>query len=134
MRSKVSTVEDAWTLVVAGAEQRAVIMLTGVAAISVRRMRAALRKLAKHTPECAPAQMTWKDAAQAAAALSPQRLQARKIAEAIRKAVGTATVPVSVIAEALAMTNPAIPDALMDAWETNNGMRGVRHDVQTVSA
>lgn len=133
MRSNVSAVEDAWTLVVAGAEQRAVIMLTGVAAVSVKRMRAALRKLTKHAPECAPARMTWKDAAQAAAALSPQRLQARKIADTLRKALGSEPLPVCVFAEALAMTNAALPGALMNTWATlappatTNVTRGVRH-------
>ena len=127
MRSNVSAVEDAWTLVVAGAEQRAVMMLTGVAAISLKRMSAALRKLTKHAPECVPARMTWKEADHRAAAMAKGQPQAGTIAEAIRKVVGTATVPVSVIAEALAMTNAALPDALMGAWENTNRMRGVRH-------
>ena len=108
-------------------------MLTGVAAVSVKRMRAALRKLTKHAPECAPARMTWKDAAQAAAALSPQRLQARKIADTLRKALGSEPLPVCVFAEALAMTNAALPGALMNTWATlappatTNVTRGVRH-------
>ncbi len=127
MRSNVQTVEDAWALVVAGAEPQAVRRLTNVSPISVKRMRTALKKLTKHAPECAPARMTWKEADHRATALSKGQPQARTIAEAISKAAGTATVPVSVIADALAMANPALPGALMDHWQANNVTRGVRH-------
>lgn len=126
MRSNVSAVEDAWTLVVAGAEQRAVMMLTGVAAISVKRMRAALRKLTKDAPECVPARMTWKDAAHEAAALTAERQQTRTLADTLRSALGSA--PVRVLADALAMTNASLPGALMEAWAHNNVTRGVRHE------
>lgn len=127
MRSNVRTVENAWALVVAGAEPEAVRRLTGVSPVSVKRMRAALKKLTNHAPECAPARMTWKEAGRSAAALSKGQPQARTIAKAVSKAAGTAAVPVSVIAEALAMTNPALPGALVNLWAANNEMRGVRH-------
>lgn len=126
MRSNVSAVEDAWAFVVAGAEQRAVMMFTGVAAISVKRMRAALRKLTKHAPECVPARMTWKEAAPMAAALTAERQQARTLADTLRSALGSA--PVRVLADALAMTNASLPGALMEAWAHNNATRGVRHE------
>lgn len=125
MRSNVSAVEDAWAFVVAGAEQRAVMMFTGVAAISVKRMRAALRKLTKHAPECIPARMTWKEAAPMAAALTAERQQARTLADTLRSALGSA--PVRVLADALAMTNASLPGSLMEAWAHNNVTRGVRH-------
>lgn len=127
MRSNVQTVEDAWALVVAGAEPSAVRRLTGVSPISVKRMRTALKKLTKHASECIPARMTWKEADGRAAALSKGQPQARTIAAAISKSAGAAAVPVSVIAEALAMTNAALPGALMDHWAANNVTRGVRH-------
>jgi len=127
MRSNASTVEDAWALVVAGAKPRAVRILTDVSPVSIKRMRATLTKLAKHAPECVPVRMTWKEANHLAAAAAKGQPQAGTIAEAIRKAVGTAAVPVSVIAEALAMTNAALPGALMNTWANNNVTRGVRH-------
>ena len=119
---------DAWAYVVAGAPHTAAVMFTGVSLKTLARMATALRKLTKHAPEYVPARMTWKEADHLAAAVAKGKPQAATIAEAIRKAVGTATVPVSVIAEALTMTNAALPDALMDAWENNNRMRGVRHE------
>lgn len=121
MRSEAQAVEDAWALMVAGAEPPAVNYLTGVSMKTLKRMRTALNKLAKHATECAPARMTWKEADQRAATLD----HARKIAEAIRKAAGTA--PARVVAEALAMANASLPTALMDLWTANNVMRGVRH-------
>lgn len=133
-RSTAQAMDDAWAAVVAGAPHTAAAMFTGVSLKTLERMAAALRKLTKRAPECIPVRMTWKEADHRAAAVTKGQPQAGTIAEAIRKAVGTATVPVSVIAEALAMTNAALPDALMDAWENTNRMRGVRHDVQTVSA
>ncbi len=128
MRSNVSSIEDAWAYVVAGAPQEAAAMFTGVSMKTLERMRTALRKLKKHAPECVPSRMTWKEADRRAALLSKGLPQARTIAEAISKAAGAATVPVSVIAEALAMTNAALPDALMNTWAKNNVTHGVRHE------
>lgn len=119
--------DDAWAAVVSGASHTTVAMFTGVSLKTLDRMAAALRKLTKHAPG-APVWMTWKEADHRAAAVAKGQPQAGTIAEAIRKAVGTATVPVSVIAEALAMTNAALPDALMDTWENTNRMRGMRHE------
>lgn len=121
MRSEAQTVEGAWALMVAGAKPPAVSYLTGVSLKTLKRMRAALNKLAKHAPECAPARMTWKEADQRAATGD----QARTIAEAIRKAAGAA--PVRVVADALAMASATLPGALMDHWTSNNVTRGVRH-------
>lgn len=127
MRSNASTVEDAWALVVAGAEPHAVRILTDVSPISIKRMRAALKKLAEHAPECVPARMTWKDAAHAASALTAERQQTRTLANALRNALGSYPVPVHVLAEALAMTNATLPGALTNTWANKNGTRGVRH-------
>lgn len=126
MRSNASTVEDAWALVVAGAEPRAVRILTDVSPMSVKRMRAALKKLAEDAPECVPARMTWKDAAHVAAALTTERQQTRTLADTLRSALVSA--PVHVLADALAMANATLPGALMEAWAHNNVTRGVRHE------
>ena len=134
MRSDTQAMNDAWAYVVAGAPHTAAAMFTGVSPKTLERMTTALRKLTKHAPESIPARMTWKEADHHATAVAKGKPQAGTIAEAIRKAVGTAAVPVSVIAEALSMTNAALPGALMNTWANNNGTRGVRHDVQTVSA
>lgn len=128
MRSDTQAMNDAWAYVVAGAPQTAAAMFTGVSTKTLERMGTALRKLAKHAPECVPARLTWREADHLAAAAARGQPQAGTIAEAIRKAVGTATVPVSVIAEALAMTNASLPGALMNTWANNNATRGVRHE------
>lgn len=128
MRSDTQAMDCAWVNVVAGVPHTAAAMFTGVSLKTLERMATVLRKLTKHAPECVPVRMTWKEADHLAAAVAKGQPQASTIADAIRKAAGTAAVPVSVIAEALAMTNAALPGALMNAWENNNRMRGVRHE------
>lgn len=128
MRSNKQAVDDAWAYVVGGARLKAAAMFSGVSIKTAEKMQTALRKLTKHAPECVPSRMTWKEAQRHAEALSRGEPSARKIAEAISKAAGTATVPVRVMAEALTMANAALPEALMDLWEANNVMRGVRHE------
>lgn len=128
MRSNKQAVDDAWAYVVGGARLKAAAMFSGVSMKTVEKMQTALRKLTKQDRECVPSRMTWKEAQRHVKAFAKGEPSARTIAEAISKAAGTATVPVRVMADALAMANVALPDALMDLWGTNNVMRGVRHE------
>ena len=106
---------------------KAAAMFSGVSMKTVEKMQTALRKLTKQDPECVPARMTWKEAQRHAEALSKGEPSARRIAEAISGAVGTAPVPVQVMAKALTMANAVLPAALMDLWRANNEMREVCH-------